>query len=405
MKVCLLGPTYPFRGGVAHYTTALCHHLRERHEVVFISYRRQYPAFLFPGRSQTASGPTPLAVESEPLFDSLNPVSWRRIVSRIRGEQPDLVVFNWVTPFLAVPFWYIARGARRASDARIVMICHNVKQHEGFPAERWLTRKSLGAAHCLIVHSEGDAQNAKALVSGADIVKALLPTYGFLSAGSTSAQQARQHFRLPPGPILLFFGFVREYKGLRYLLEAMPAVRREVPEVHLLVVGEFWDDKRPYLELIDQLGIGDAVTVIDAYVPDDDVQRYFAAADLVVLPYVSATQSAIVQLAFGAGKPVVTTNVGGLPDVVTNNETGFLVEPRDPQALADAIAKALGDGTLVRLASNVRGAADRFSWERLVDTLQACAKPSRVGRAHLQSPPPSNGAREASGTARTGGGH
>jgi glycosyltransferase involved in cell wall biosynthesis len=125
----------------------------------------------------------------------------------------------------------------------------------------------------------------------------------------------------------------------------------------------------------------------------------------VVLPYVTATQSAIVQLAFGAGKPVITTNVGGLPDVVTDNETGFLVEPRDPQALADAIAKALGDGTLVRLASNVREGADQFSWGRLVDTLQACVKPSRVGRAHLQSPPPGDGAREAPGTARTGGGH
>lgn len=365
MRIVLLGPTYPFRGGISHYTTLLCHHLRQEHDVVFLSYKRQYPAFLYPGRSQIDTGQQLLHVDSEPVFDSMNPLTWWRIAKRVRSENPDIFILNWVTPFLSIPFAYITRRVRQQTNARIVMICHNVKQHERWPAEEWLTRLTLANAHTLIVHSAEDATNARTLLPDATIKQAVLPSFSLLSSPSSSSDNAPDRIRDGSRPVLLFFGFVREYKGLRYLLEALPSVLETSPDAQLSVVGEFWDDKQPYIDLINRLGIMDHVTIVDEYVPDDSVQQYFAAADLVVLPYVSATQSAIIQLAFGAGKPVVTTNVGGLPDVVEDGETGLLVEPRNPEALAAAIVEALQTDTLARLTANVSRAAREFSWDRL----------------------------------------
>jgi len=288
----------------------------------------------------------------------------------MQQEQADLLVFNWVTPFFAIPFAYIARWTRRRTSTRIVFICHNVKQHEHWPAETWLTRLALANAHSLIVHSEEDARNARNLVPNVQIAKSVHPTYGLLSSSRISQEEARKSLELRPGRVLLFFGFVREYKGLRYLLKALPLLAREVPDVHLLVVGEFWEDKRPYFDLIAQLQIGERVTIVDEYVCDEDVHKYFAAAHLVVLPYTSATQSGIVQLAFGAGKPVVTTNVGGLPEIVEDQKTGFVVDPRDPQALAQAMVRAFRGDTLQRLTDNIEQVAEKFSWERLVETLE-----------------------------------
>ena len=368
MKICLLGPTYPFRNGL--YTTLLCHHLRKCHEVVFLSYKRQYPSLLYPGRSQVDHGQEVLHVESEPVFDPFNPLTWHRVVRRVRQEQADLLVFNWLTPFFAIPFAYIARWTRRHTSTRNVFICHNVKQHEHWPAEAWLTRLALVNAHSLIVHSEEDVHDARDLVPNVQIAKSVHPTYGLLSSSRISQEEARKSVELGPGRTLLFFGFVREYKGLRYLLEALALLAREMPDVHLLVVGEFWEDKRPYVDLIGQLGITERVTIVDEYIPDEDVQKYFAAAHLVVLPYTSATQSGVVQLAFGAGKPVVTTDVGGLPEAVEDGKTGFIVAPRDPEALAQAIARAFQGDTLQRLAESIQQVAKKFSWERLVETLE-----------------------------------
>lgn len=370
MRICLLGPSYPFRNSL--YTTLLCHHLRKRHEVHFLSYRRQYPAFLYPGRSQVMDDAPPALVEEAiPLLDPFNPLSWSHIVRTVQALEPDLLLLNWLTPFFAVPFAYITAGLHKCTDVKVVYICHNVRQHEPWPAERWLTRLALGKADALVVQSEEDARNANELFPTLPIALNHHPTYEVVSRPQIAQAEARRRLGLPPGKIVLFFGFIRKYKGLEYLIEALPLVAQSVPNVHLLIVGEFWEGKTEYCQRIRDLQVASRVTVIDEYIPDEMVHVYFACADIVVAPYVSATQSGIIQLAFGAMKPVIATNVGGLPEVVDDGATGFIVEPRDPRSLASAMAMALQDHVLEHLATHLPEAAQRFSWDHMVQTIES----------------------------------
>lgn len=172
------------------------------------------------------------------------------------------------------------------------------------------------------------------------------------------------------GKLLLFFGFVREYKGLRYLIQAMHAIREQLDDITLLVVGAFGSDKEDYLRLIEQNQVQDCIEVIDGYTPDNEVEVYFSACDMVVLPYESATQSGIVQIAYGFQKPVLVTSVGGLPDVVTDNSTGYVVEPRNPRQLADAVVRFYQDGMEETFVENVKKEAHRFSWDRLTEKVE-----------------------------------
>lgn len=365
MRFCLLGPIHPIRGGVSQYTMLLYDALRQEHEVSLISYKRQYPSFLYPGQSQYADDSGREGPPAEWLFDCMSPLSWRRIVRRVQQLEPDCFLYNWVTLFHAVPFGLILRGLRSLPDTRTIAICHNARQHESMPLERSLTRFALAPADRLLVHSAEDERALRELGLTGPITRAFLPSFGSISDSALGTDEARARLDMNGEPLLLFFGYVRAYKGLRYLLSAMPAIRAALPGARLLVVGEFWDDKQPYLEQIRDLGIGDAVTLIDQYVPDADIPTYFAAADLCVLPYVSASQSGIVQLAYGAGTPVVTTNVGGLPDVVTDGVGGLLVPPESPEAIADAVVRACSGGNLASLAAGARQEAERFSWEKL----------------------------------------
>jgi glycosyltransferase involved in cell wall biosynthesis len=374
MKIGLIGPTHPFRGGIAQYTTLLCDALRQRHEVVFLAYRRQYPNWLFPGRSQLDPSESPREVECERIFEPFNPLSWWRIAQRIRKEQCELVVFNWVHYFLAPQFIAMARLVRRLTKARVLIICHNVRQHEQRLGEAFFTRKCLSAADVLIVHSEEDEANARTLVPLAQIARAFLPVFAVTQPRGISQAEAREELGLT-GDTLLFFGFVRSYKGLAYLLEALARVREE-RDVRLLVVGEFWEGQQETHEQIEELGLTEAVTLVDDYVPDEALEPYFAAADAVVLPYTSATQSAVVQLAYHWGRPVITTKVGGLPEVVEEGVSGMLVEPQDAEGLAAAIRRLYEGSTLAELNEGVRGMRERFSWERLVELITAAVESS-----------------------------
>ena len=171
------------------------------------------------------------------------------------------------------------------------------------------------------------------------------------------------------GPVILFFGFVRKYKGLEYLIRAMPEVLRSV-QVNLLIVGEFWEDKEPYLKTIEELGLQGNIEIVDRYVPNEEVGLYFSAADVVVLPYIDATQSAIVSLAYAFDKPVITTAVGGLPEVVSDGETGFIVPPKDSEALAAAIVRYFREDCASRFAANVKVQKNALSWEALVRLIE-----------------------------------
>ncbi|MFZ2633088.1 MAG: glycosyltransferase [Desulfosalsimonadaceae bacterium] len=375
MKIALIGPTYPFRGGIAHYTTLLYRHLKKPHEVRFFAFERQYPGWLFPGRSDRDPSLSPiLEPGAQRTIDSMNPATWLRTAREIVRGDFDAVVLPWWVSFWAPPFLAIVLYVKSHSRAKILFICHNVVAHESKAYDRLLTRWVLKTGDGYLVHSAEDENNLRDMIPDARICRRFHPTYDAFGGTEPDAATCRDALGLnKEDRLLLFFGFVREYKGLKYLLAAMPEILAEIP-VTLLVVGEFWKDKDVYLKMIEDLGIGSQVRIIDQYVPNEDVGRYFTAADLVVQPYVSATGSGVVQMAFGFNKPVVATAVGSLPEIVEHGETGFLVPPKDASAISDAVIRFFREDNAGRFEENIRTRQYRFSWDHLVAGLESLIK-------------------------------
>lgn len=372
MKLALIGPTYPFRGGIAHYTTLLYRHLKKRHEVRFFAFERQYPAWLFPGKSDRDPSAAPLY---EPgalrMIDSMNPVSWLRTARAMVRFGCDAVVVPWWVSFWAPQFLSIIWHVKFYLGAKILFVCHNVVAHESKPHDKALTRWVLNTGDGFLVHSREDENNLRRMIPEARICRRFHPTYGAFDAFPIHRETARKTLGLS-GNVLLFFGFVREYKGLKYLLAAMPSMLAELP-VTLLVVGEFWKDKDVYRRMIEEAGIGAQVRIIDRYVPNEEVGLYFSAADLVVQPYVSATGSGVVQMAFGFNKPVAATTVGSLSEMVEDGETGFLVQPKDPSGISNAVVRFFKEGNARMFEENIRKRQYRFSWDHLVNGLEELA--------------------------------
>lgn len=374
MKVGLLGPSYPFRGGIAHYTTLLYQALQTRHEVRFVTFRRQYPRWLFPGRTDRDASQTPLVAEgAQPLLDPFDPRSWRAAAAEISSLAPDLTILPWWTPFWTIPYAAILALLRRAGHRRVVFLCHNVVGHERGRLHRQLGLPLLRQGQGFIVHSQGEAEALRSLIPGAAVRCTPHPSYAMLSQSSLPRAQAQAQLGLR-GPVLLFFGLVRPYKGLPDLLVALPAVLAR-KNVTLLVVGEFWEPLAQYQRLAGELGVEGAIRFVDRYVPNEELPLYFAAADLVVLPYRSVTGSGVAQLALGCGRPVVATRVGSLAETIEEGCTGFLVPPADPAALAQAILHFL-DLPIEEQAAftgRILARSERFSWERLVDCIEDLA--------------------------------
>ncbi|MCB8951141.1 MAG: glycosyltransferase [Ardenticatenales bacterium] len=368
MRLAIIGPTYPYRGGIAHYTTLLARECRQRHTVRLISFSRQYPRWLFPGQSDRDPSQHPLQTDAEYWLDGLNPLTWRQTARRLRAWQPEAVIISWWVPYWAPAWAALTWLLRRAPHPpRLLFICHNVLPHESGPLDRAAARLALGRADGFLAHSQADAALLRQMFPHARVIATALPTYADL--GQTAAP-ATLPIELPSDrPLLLFFGFVRPYKGLDVLLRALPAVLAQQP-VHLLVVGEFWQGEAAYQALIERMGVAEAVTLWNQYVPDEQLVACVRRADAAVLPYRSATQSAVAQVAFGQGTPVITTNVGGLAEAVQDGRTGLVVPPDDPAALAAAINRFLGEKLGPTMRAHIAADQDRFSWGNLVRALE-----------------------------------
>jgi glycosyltransferase involved in cell wall biosynthesis len=374
MRLALVGPTHPLRGGIAHYTSFLYQEMSRYHDTAVISFRRQYPKLLFPGRTDADPSVTGPRVPAEPMLDSLDPLSWIRTAARLRSLDADAVVMQWWVPYWAPAFGVIARLLGPRSHTRLLYVCHNILPHEHLAGSALMARFALSPAQGYIVHSSGDEASLRALLPRAQIERCALPTYQALQATSLPTQgEARQSLGLAADePVLLFFGFVRPYKGLRALLRALPEVRRSLP-VHLLIVGEFWESPQSYAGEIEALGLGRAVSIVNRYVPNEELGPYFAAADVAVLPYESATQSAVAQLAFGLGLPVIATDVGGLSEAIENGHNGLLVPPGDIPALAQAIVHYFSESLGPAFREGIAASRDKFAWRRLREAIERLA--------------------------------
>jgi glycosyltransferase involved in cell wall biosynthesis len=385
MKLSVVGPTYPFRGGISHYTSLLTRTLRKCHEVQFISYSRQYPAWLYPGSSDRDPSSSLIAGESpDQVFDALNPWAWRGVARTISKHQPRLVILPWSIVYWAPYYLIFLKALRRTSRAPVLFICHNVVEHESSWLKSAISRRALRRGDLFITHSHQDKANLVQWIGPSRESQVWVsphPIYQHLRTQSLGKAAARARLGLNAERVLLFFGFVREYKGLRYLLESLPLILGEF-SIHLIIAGEVWGELKTYTDLIRKLDLQNNVTFHHHYIPNEEVEAYFAAADIVTVPYVNATQSGIVQLAFGFRKPVIVGKVGGLPEVVEDLKTGYLVLPREPVAIANAVSDFYRANRESEMTQNIELQLPRFSWEKMLDTInEICTFQSRGGEA------------------------
>lgn len=366
----MVGPSYPFKGGIPQYTTHLYRQLAVRHDVLFISFTRQYPAWLYPGRGDRDFTDTELRDDRvRPLIDSLNPLSWKKAVQEICAFKPDVVIIPWWVMFWAPQFIYMILGIKRRMKAvHVTFLCHNVIAHEPGWLSLAMTRMTLRLGDGFLVHSGKDKSDLSAMLDHPAVVQVEHPSYDTLDLQRVSREQAREKLCIR-GDTVLFFGFVRPYKGLGVLLEAMSLVLKE-RECTLVIAGEIWGDAHVYTEQIEQLGIAAQVRLVGDYIPQPEVAAYFRACDLVVLPYFSATGSGVVKLAYSFHRPVVVTNVGSLPDAVISGETGYVVPPDDAAALAASILEYFSRSDRANMEEAIARYVPRFSWEAVVQGLE-----------------------------------
>ncbi|MDE7322597.1 MAG: glycosyltransferase [Lachnospiraceae bacterium] len=373
-KIVLIGPVYPYKGGIAHYTSLMYQALSKKYDVEMISYKMQYPKFLFRKEQKDYRNDMFRIKEAQFLINTANPLNIIHTARKIKKMRPELVIMQWWHPYFA-PCYCILEAAL-GKKMKKMFVCHNVFPHERFPLDRLLTKLVLKRADYFLVHSQSDGADLLTIKPDARCRQNPHPTYNAFQIRNMTKALAREELiqlsgkKHLNGKLLLFFGFVREYKGLKYLIQAMPDIRNRLGDVTLLIVGSFGSDKENYLRLIEQNHVQDCIEVIDGYTPDNEVETYFSACDVVVLPYESATQSGIVQIAYGFQKPVIVTNVGGLPDVVTDNRTGYIVDSRNPQQLADAVVRYYQDDMEAIFVENVKKEAQRFSWDRLTEKVE-----------------------------------
>ena len=369
MKITIVGTAYPLRGGIAHYNALLAEALQQRHTVNTITFKRQYPSFLFPGKTQQETGESTHVAPAPELVDSINPFNWLSVGRMIRDQRPDLVIFKYWLPFFGPCFGTIARMARRNGHTKVLFICDNVLPHEHRPGDRLFTRYAFGAVDYFIVQSAAVEKDLRSVHPTAVYRFAPHPVYTIFGT-AMDKQKARQRLGVSDERIVLFFGYIRRYKGLHVLLSALQEVRKTLP-VRLLVVGEFYVDRAEYQKQIQELGLQDAVTVYADYVPNDKVAEFFSAADVVVLPYISATQSGITQIAYNFDKPVIASDVGGLAEVVKDGTTGIIVPPDQPHRLAEALLRYYRDGLEAIMVPRVMEEKRLYSWDHFVEAIEA----------------------------------
>ena len=373
MNIIIVGTAFPLRGGIAHYNALLYQQLSKKHTVRIITFKRQYPSLFFPGKTQAETGGEMLRVPSESLIDSINPLNWIAVGREIRKQRPDLIIFKYWLPFFGPCFGTIARTAKRGTQTRVLFICDNVIPHEGRPGDRAFTRYAFGVVDYFIVQSSAVERDLLEFWPHAQYRKSPHPVYNIFGS-PIDKEEARKQLGILSPRVILFFGYIRRYKGLHVLLDAMKELKNS-GDIHLLAVGECYDDEQSYRSRINELHLQQCVTLHTDYVPNDRVRLYFSAADVVILPYLSATQSGIAQIAYNFDKPVIATRVGGLGEVVIDGETGFLVPPDNAHTLADTIERFFTTDAAMRFVPNIQREKKKYTWESLAAAIEEIASP------------------------------
>lgn len=368
MKIGIVGPAHPLRGGLADFNERLAKELQDMgHEVTLWSFSLQYPGFLFPGTTQYTDAPPPPHLRIKTVINAVNPLSWIKVGRKIKSERPDVLIVRYWLPFMGPALGTLLRIARRGGKTKVIAIADNILPHEARPGDKLFTRYFIGAVDEFVTMSTAVLEDVKRLTPK-PVKRLHHPLYDVYGEPGNQ-QQARQKLALrTDGKYALFFGIIRKYKGLDLLLQAMADQRVKAANIQLIVAGEYYDDKALYQDLMEKHDLQKSVHLFTSFIPNKEVAIYFDAADVAILPYRSATQSGITQVAIQLLKPIIATHVGGLPEIIEEGKTGLLCPP-DPAAIATALLQFFEGGALADPTRHLAAAKKVLGWRSFAEKL------------------------------------
>ncbi len=366
MNIIIVGTAHPYRGGLAAFNERLALQFqKEGHHVEMYTFTLQYPGFLFPGKTQFTNDPAPAGITISRKINSCNPFNWIKVGNQIRNKKPDMVVFAYWMSFMAPCFGTIAKQIRKNHKTRCIGLIHNMIPHEPNVLDKYLPPY-------FVKQMDGFTTLSHAVIKDIDQFDkhnkpkswAPHPIYDHYGELIDKIEARKQLGLSADGKYVLFFGFIRDYKGLDLLIDAFGDLRLQDMGVRLLVAGEFYGDPQPYLNRIRSLDISDIVILHNDYIPDNKVNLYFRACDIVAQPYKTATQSGVTQVAFHFERPMLVTNVGGLPEIVPDGKIGYVVNP-DAQDIADALVRYYKENKEEEFTVGVREEKRKYGWDRM----------------------------------------
>ena len=372
MKVIILGTAWPYRGGLATFNERLARQfVSEGHEVELYTFTLQYPSFLFPGKTQSTTEPAPADLTIRRVLNSCNPINWLRVGHAIRKAAPDMLICCYWMSFFAPAFGLVSRIARRNERTRCIALVHNMIPHEPNILDKLFAPYFVASQDGFVALSEsvvGDIEKVESQTSRVKRPKTFSPHPIYDHYGERmSKNEACKALNLPADKnYMLFFGLVRAYKGLDLLLGAFGCVKDQLPNLQLIIAGEFYEDEDKYRAQIVQLGLADRVIIRNEFIPDGDLRKYFGAADLIVQPYKTATQSGVTQVAFHFEKPMLVTNVGGLGEIVHDHQMGYACEPT-AEAIANDVSDYFTNNRQEAYTSYLQKEKTKYTWSKMTE--------------------------------------
>lgn len=368
-KIVIVGSAFPLRGGLSAYNERLARaYIENGDDVIIYTFSLQYPNFLFPGKTQYSDGSPPEKLDIKVKINSVNPFNWFKVGKEIKNLNPDIVIIKFWIPFMAPCLGKIARIIRKNKHSKVVSIIDNIIPHEKRPGDHMLAKYWVKSVDGFIVMSRSVMDDLN--IFNKQKPKLFCPHPLYDNFGEVfQKEEARKMLDLGANDkYLLFFGFIRDYKGLDLLLEAMADEKIRKAKIKLLVAGEFYTDSKPYFDIIKKHKLNDSVIMSNDFIPDNEVGKYFCASDIVVQPYKDATQSGVTQIAYHFKKPMITTNVGGLAEIVPDGKVGYVIEP-DVNQLAESILKFYVEEKENEFIENVTIEKKKYSWEKMINTV------------------------------------
>ncbi len=365
------------RGAMAQLNSILFKHLTDFYNVKIYSFKRQYPEFLFPGKTQYESGEPAIKIPKDKnviSIDSINPFNWIISALKMRAEKPDLLIFRYWIPFFAPSFFVVSFIVKMFSKTKVLFICDNVIPHEKRPGDKLLTKLVFSVVDYFIVQSKTVEKDLKIFnKKNKPYTLSSHPLYNVFGEKLDKIEakeflQKEYNLSFNDSRIILFFGYIRKYKGLMFLLDAMPDIIRK-QNIKLIVAGEYYENETPYRDKIKEFNLDNNVIIISSFIPENHVRYFFSACDCLVLPYVNATQSGIVPLAYFYDKPVIVTDVGGLSEVVIDSKTGFVVKPSNSNEIYEAVNMFYSENLEEKFSDNVKEEKKKYLWESFVNDI------------------------------------